>query len=69
MRKRLLLLHLFMIFIGAIGLPTLLVFLQNILWHEILILSVLYSSLIVAGGLGIILTLRRERQERKGSKV
>ncbi|MEM0456215.1 MAG: hypothetical protein QXE40_00085 [Nitrososphaerota archaeon] len=68
MRKRSLFLYLFMILIGAIGLPILLVLLQNIQWHEILILSVLYSSLIVVGGIGIILTLRKERYERQSSK-
>ncbi|MEM3065967.1 MAG: hypothetical protein QXI81_01350 [Nitrososphaerota archaeon] len=61
------LLYLLMIFVGAVGLPTLLVFLQYIQWYETLVLSVLYSSLLVAGGLGLTLTLRKERCERQES--
>ncbi len=66
MLKKLLLLYIFAIVIGAIGLPTLLVFLQNIQWYEIIILSLVYSSLIVAGGVGLIFSLGKERYKRKG---
>ncbi|MCS7135577.1 MAG: hypothetical protein RMJ14_02335 [Nitrososphaerota archaeon] len=69
MRRRLLLQYKFIILIGAVGLPTLLVLLQNIQWYEILVLSVTYSSLIVAGGVGIIFVLRRERFEKQKSTV
>lgn len=69
MQRRLLFLYLLMIAVGIVGLPTLLVFLQNIQWHEVLTLSVLYSLLIVFGGIGIILILRKERHEKKELKV
>ncbi|MCL7385215.1 MAG: hypothetical protein LZ158_02470 [Thaumarchaeota archaeon] len=69
MRKRLLLLYVFAIIIGAIGFPSLLALLQQLQWYEVVILSVVYSSLIVAGGLGLALALRKERREKKELKV
>jgi len=70
MPKRLLLItYVFAIIIGAIGLPILLVFLQQLQWYETIILSVVYSSLIVAGGLGLALALRKGRHEKKESKI
>ncbi|PUA32076.1 MAG: hypothetical protein B9J98_04275 [Candidatus Terraquivivens tikiterensis] len=63
MRKWLSLLYLMMIAVGAVGLPAMLVFLQYVQWYEVLILSLLYSSLILAGGLGLFFMLRKERQE------
>jgi|GEM_PF-1320983 len=70
MPKRLLLItYVFAIIIGAIGLPTLLALLQQLQWYEIIILSVVYSSLIVAGGLGLALALRKGRHEKKESTI
>ncbi|MCL7395396.1 MAG: hypothetical protein LZ161_04140 [Thaumarchaeota archaeon] len=69
MRKRLLLLYVFAIIIGAIGFPSLLALLQQLQWYEVVILSVVYSSLIVVGGLGLALALRKERREKKELKV
>jgi hypothetical protein len=69
MRKRLLLLYVFAIIIGTIGFPSLLALLQQLQWYEIVILSVVYSSLVVAGGLGLALALRKGRREKKELKV